>query len=313
MSTQVIARRELSRGRQAFADGALVAVTFIWGSTFVLVKDIVAQVPPMLFLSARFAIGAVCLGLLITGARRWRGFSRRELGWGAIIGVAVGFGYTFQTIGLKYTTASNAAFITGLLVVFAPVMGIFLLRQVPTRWATLGVAMATVGLAMLSLHFEEGVKPNWGDALEFADAIAFALQVALVACVSRWGDPLRMTLAQIVVAGAINITGSLLFEQPTVSFGLEIWAGAAFLGIFATAIAISIQMSAQSYTTVVHASLIYTLEPVFAAMFGYWLQNDRLGPIALSGALLIIAGMLLAELGPYLGRRRVTRNVKRET
>jgi drug/metabolite transporter (DMT)-like permease len=293
----------LSRGRQAVADGSLVAVTFIWGSTFVLVKDLVAQVPPLFMLTLRFAIGALALTILITMARRWGGFSMRELGWGALIGLAIGLGYAFQTVGLQYTSASNAGFITGLLVVIAPVMGIFILRQMPTRWAFLGLVMATIGLAMLSLRVEDGIRANWGDAIVLACSFAFALQVVMLAHVSRLYDPVRLAMVQILVAGIVNGTGSLIFEATPSTVGVDIWAGAAFLGIMATAIAIGVQSSVQRYTTIIHASLIFTLEPVFAAVFGFWLQGDRLGIIALSGAALIISGMLIAETGPYVSKR----------
>ena len=295
--------RKLSRGRQAVADGSLIAVTFIWGSTFVLVKDLVAQVPPLFMLTLRFAIGALALTVLITVARRWAGFSMRELGWGALIGLAIGIGYAFQTVGLQYTSASNAGFITGLLVVIAPVMGIFILRQMPTRWAFLGLVMATVGLAMLSLRLEEGIQANWGDAIVLTCSFAFALQVVMLAHVSRLYDPVRLAMVQILVAGIVNGAGSLIFETTPTMVGIDIWAGAAFLGIMATAIAIGVQSSVQRYTTIIHASLIFTLEPVFAAVFGFWLQGDRLGLIALAGAALIISGMLIAELGPYVSKR----------
>lgn len=288
------------------ADCTLIAVTFAWGSTFTLVKDIVEQVPPMLFLAVRLAIGAVALFLTITVLRRWRGFSMRELGWGVLMGLAIGVGYAAQTIGIQYTTASNAAFITGMLVVIAPILGVFIVKQKPHRWAILGIVMATLGLALLSLNFEAGVKINQGDAIVLVCAFAFAVQVVLVARTS-WGDPLRLAMVQILVAGVINAVGSITFEHQINGMRPELWAGTAFMGIVATAAAIGVQISVQSYTTVAHASLIYTLEPVFAAIFAYWLQGDRLGPIALGGAVLIIAGMLVAELGPYILGRRVVR------
>ena len=298
--------RERSTRRQVLADCTLIAVTFAWGSTFTLVKDIVEQVPPMLFLAVRLAIGAVALFLTITVLRRWRGFSMRELGWGVLMGLAIGVGYAAQTIGIQYTTASNAAFITGMLVVIAPILGVFIVKQKPHRWAILGIVMATLGLALLSLNFEAGVKINEGDAIVLVCAFAFAVQVVLVARAS-WGDPLRLAMVQILVAGVINAVGSITFEHQINGMRPELWAGTAFMGIVATAAAIGVQISVQSYTTVAHASLIYTLEPVFAAIFAYWLQGDRLGPIALGGAVLIIAGMLVAELGPYILGRRVVR------
>jgi drug/metabolite transporter (DMT)-like permease len=292
----------VSRRRQIWADAALLGVTFIWGSTFVMVKDIIEQVPPMLFVAVRFTLGAVALVLVVTLLRKWRGFSMRELAWGSGIGVILGLSYTLQTVGLQYTSASHGAFVTGLLVVLAPIMGIFVLRQMPGIWPVLGVFLATLGLGLLSLRFEEGIRLNWGDVIVLGGAFGFALQVVLVSKVASWCDPLRMSMVQVLMAGLFNALGALLFESPVMGMAPEIWAGAAFLGLMATALAVTIQVSVQSFTTVVHASLIYTMEPVFAAVFGIWLQGDRLGPIALTGAALIVAGMVIAELGPYMVR-----------
>jgi drug/metabolite transporter (DMT)-like permease len=305
---------EISRRRQALADAALVVVTFIWGSTFVLVKDIVEQVPPMLFLAVRFGIGAVALALLVTGMRRWHGLSMREIGWGTVTGVALGLGYVLQTVGLQYTTASRAGFITGLLVVLAPVMGVFVLRQVPDRWALGGVLLATAGLLLLALVDTGGDSGgvNAGDLIVLGCAFAFAVQVVLVSKVSRLYDPLRFTMLQVLVTGVLSALGAIVFEAPVAVVSGEIWAGASFLGIAATAFGIGMQVAVQRFTTVVHASLIYSLEPVFAAMFGFWLQGDRLGPAGLAGAGLIVVGMLAAELGPYVWRRGARRRPTEE-
>ena len=299
----------VSRRRQVWADAALVGVTFIWGSTFVMVKDIIEQVPPMQMLAARFAIAAIPLLVIITVLRRWRGFSLRELGWGLAIGMALGISYTLQTVGLQYTTASHAAFITGLLVVIAPVMGIFVLRQVPNRWAILGIVLATSGLALLTLRFEEGLTINPGDLLVLGCAFGFGLHLALLARASRLFDALRLTTVQIVVACAVNAVGALLLEWPLKPMSPEVWAGAAFLGIMATSVGIGVLVSVLKYTTVVHASLINALEPVFAAVFGIWLQGDRLSPAALTGAALIVMGMLVTEVGPYIWRTGARRAI----
>jgi len=303
----------MSARRQLLADGALVAVTFIWGSTFVLVKDLIGQVPPMFMLTIRFAIAAFALMLMVTFARRWAGFSMRELGWGVDLGIAIGLGYAFQTVGLQYTTASNAGFITGLQVVIAPVLGIMLMRQMPSRWALLGIVMATLGLGMLSLRIDEGIKLNPGDTIVLACAIAFGVQIAMLGHVARRYDPLRLVLVEIVVAGIINGAGSMLLESPPAAIGPDIWVGVAFLGIMATAIGFWVQANAQAYTTVVHAALIITLEPVFAAVFGFWLQGDRLGAVALGGAALIVSGMLVAELAPYVTGRAAKQKRDRAT
>ncbi len=295
--------------RQLQADGALAVVTLIWGSTFPLVKDVVQQVPPMTFLSVRFMLGAVALAIVTVMVRRWRGLTLRELRWGLLIGLFLWVGYALQTIGLQFTTASNGGFITGLSVVFVPIFGFVLFRQKPRGWALLGVVMATVGLALLSLRIEEGVRVNVGDALVFGCALAFAMQIVAIAHVASWADPFRLALVQITTAGMLNAVSALVVEKPLAGLSIEIWASAAFLGIAATTVAIVIQVSVQRFTTAVHTALIFTLEPVFAAMFGVWLQGDRLGFVALTGAVLILSGMLVAELAPQLWAARQSRRV----
>jgi drug/metabolite transporter (DMT)-like permease len=314
VSSEEKALPEVSRRRQVLADAALVVVTFIWGSTFVMVKDIVEQVPPMLFLAARFALGAGAMAVLVTALGRWRGMSMRELGWGVLTGLALGLGYVLQTVGLQYTTASRAGFITGLLVVLAPVMGVFVLRQMPDRWAFMGVLFATAGLLMLAVVDSGGSGGglNVGDLIVLGCAFAFAVQVVLVSKLARLYDPLRFTMVQVLIAGVMSAAGAILFETPVAGLSGDVWLGAAFLGIVATALAIAVQVAVQSFTTVVHASLIYTLEPVFAAMFGYWLHGDRLGPAGIAGAGLIVVGMLAAEIGPYIGRRSARRRATEE-
>ncbi len=299
--------------KQLLADSALALVTLVWGGTFVMVKDVLEQVSPMLFLAVRFGLGALSLAVLALVMGRWRGLSWREVRWGALIGVALWAGYALQTIGLQGTTASNGGFITGLSVVLVPVFGLVVLKHRPHRWALLGVALATVGLALLSLRLDGGdIRLNLGDALVFGCAIAFAIQILLIARVATWADPLRLALVQITVAGLLNAASALLFERPVAGIPAEIWGAAAFLGITATAMAIVIQVSVQRFTTAVHTALIFILEPVFAAIFAVWLQHDVLGPIAISGAALILSGMLLAELGPLLQRSQARRRIARQ-
>jgi drug/metabolite transporter (DMT)-like permease len=267
----------------------------------VLVKDVIEQVPPLLFLAMRFTFAGVTLALVMVPLKRWGGLTRAELGWGTVLGLALFAGYTLQTLGLQWTTASNGGFITGLSVVLVPVLGIAVLREVPRAWAWIGVLFATSGLALLSLNFDRGFRVNEGDVLVFGCAIAFALHILIVSKVAGGADPLRLTLVQVVVTGALSALFSILFEPAVTAVpSVEVWAGTIFLGVAATALAITIQVSVQRFTSAVHTVLIFTLEPVFAAAFGMWLQGDRLGPIAWAGAGLIVVGMLVAELGGYL-------------
>jgi drug/metabolite transporter (DMT)-like permease len=294
---------KVPRKQQLLADGALVGLTVIWGTSFVMVKDVLEQVPTMVFLATRFALGSLALALIAAALGRLRGLTWRELQWGTLIGLVLWTGYILQTTGLGLTSASNGGFITGLSVVLVPLFGVPVLKQKPHRWALAGVVMATVGLMLLSLKLEEGIRVNQGDVLVFGCAIAFAIHIVLIARAAGWVDPLRLALVQVVVAGLLNALTALLFERPVPGLGPEIWAATAYLGIFGTALAIAIQIGVQRFTTAVHTALIFTLEPVFAALFGVWLQGDVFGPVGILGAVLILAGMLVAELGPMLPGR----------
>lgn len=285
------------------ADLSLVAVTLVWGSTFVLVKSMVEQVPPMMFLAVRFAIGGVLLALVTLPGHRWRGLTLRELGWGTVVGVALWAGYALQTLGLQRTTASNAGFITGLSVVLVPVLGFLALRYRLDAWTWVGVVSATVGMALLTLRFDGGIAVNPGDLLVLGCAVAFAIHILLVSRTAQWADALRITAVQVLVAGLLSALSSILFEDRIEGMSGEAWAAAAFLGLVATAAAFAIQNSVQRFTTAAHTALIFTLEPVIAAIFGYWLGGDQLALTGWFGAALILAGMLVAELVPYFRRR----------
>lgn len=275
----------------------------MWGSTFVLVKDIVEQVAPMLFLAVRFGIGAATLALLALVTGRWRGLTVRELRWGAATGVALWAGYALQTLGLQYTTAGNAGFITGLSVVLVPVLALFVLNHRPSSWAWVGVVSAGLGLALLTLRFDNGLQANPGDLLVLGCALAFAVQIVMVARVAQWCDPLRMAAVQVLFAGLLNAVVAALLGEQVAGLSAEVWAGAAFLGVVATGLAIAIQVGVQRSTSAVHTALIFTLEPVFAAIFGAWLDGERLAANGWVGAALIVAGMLVAELLPNLRRK----------
>lgn len=283
----------------------LAIVTLIWGSTFVLVKDVVDLVPVLPFLAVRFAIGAGVLFVAVLMLNKWRGLTMRELLWGSITGVALGVGYTLQTLGLQdaSTSASKAGFITGLAVVIVPVLSFLVLKHHLAKWTWAGVVLATSGLALLSLRLDQGSQVTEGDLLVLGCAFAFAIHILLVAHTSGWANPLRMTTVQVVVAGLLCGLGAAALGETVPNMSQEVLASAAFLGVAATALAFLVQVSVQRFTTAAHTALIFTLEPVFAAIFGIWLHNDVLGINGWIGAGLILTGMVVTELLPYLIKR----------
>lgn len=275
------------------ADLTLVFVALIWGSTFVIVQNALDDVAPMTFVAWRFALAAILLAALFR--RRVQGVTRAELRAGALIGVWLAGGYVFQTIGLQTTTTAKAGFITGLSVVMVPVLATVLLRRPPGRGPALGILAATVGLAFLSL--ERDLSMATGDLWVLACALMFALHIVSVAHFAPRHDTIRLTTVQIATVAMLSGGAAFVFETPRVDLPAETWGAIAFTGLVATALVFSLQVYAQRFTTPTHTALLFSLEPVFAAFFGWWWANEVLGVKELVGCGLILAGMLVAELG----------------
>jgi drug/metabolite transporter (DMT)-like permease len=275
------------------ADLALGCVALIWGSTFVLVQNALDTVDPITFVAYRFIMASALLIALFF--RRARALSRQEVIGGGLMGIWLAGGYIFQTIGLQSTTTAKAGFITGLSVVIVPVLATILLRRPPGRWAVVGIVAATVGLAVLSLN--EDLSVQSGDLWVMGCALMFALHLITVAHFSPRHDTIRLSVAQIAAVAILATGASFVFESPSVDLSLESWGAIIFTGIVATALVFSVQVYVQRFTTPTHTALLFSLEPVFAAFFGWWRASEVLGSKEAIGCGLILAGMIIAELG----------------
>lgn len=287
------------------ADLVLLAVTAVWGATFPIVKNATdltnGGVPTYWFLAARFTLAFILLAGLF-----WRRLAKAGAGtWGAglLVGTFLFAGYAFQTFGLALTTSAKAGFITGLCVVMVPVLAVVWLKRKPAPSAWIGVATATLGLALLSLNAD--LVPTYGDILVFVCAIAFALHIAAVSRYAGPHDPIALAVIQIGVAACFSwllqyadkgtlgpgVPGVLWLSGPA-------WVVAAWLicGVLATAAAFFLQNVLQPYTTPTHTALIFAAEPVWGAIFSYLLLGDTLTLRGYVGGALILAGMLLAEM-----------------
>jgi drug/metabolite transporter (DMT)-like permease len=270
---------------------AMVAVTAVWGSTFVLVRDAVAQVPPFTFIAYRFLAAAVLLAAI--RPRLAAGGQPGPLAAGAVIGLALFAGYGFQTVGLQYTTASNAGFITGLSVVLTPLFAAVALRQPPGRWPAAGACLAAVGLGLLSLQRLEVHK---GDALVFGCAVAFAAHILLLGRYAPRLSTYRLAVVQLGTAGLLALAWAGVAGDLVVPSSVEVWVALAITSVAASAAAFLIQTRAQREVSPTRTAVIFTMEPVFAGLFGFLLAGERLSGRGWLGAGLILAGMLVAEL-----------------
>lgn len=275
------------------ADATLALIALIWGSTFVLVKNALDAIEPMTFVGWRFWLASVFLVILFW--RRMRGLTRGEALAGGLIGIWLALGYIFQTIGLQTTTSAKAGFITGLSVVIVPVLATLLLRRPPGRGAVAGIVAATVGLGLLSLDRDLSVQS--GDLWVLGCAFAFALHIVTVSRYSPHFDAVRLAVVQIATVAVLATGAAFAFETPRAGLPGDTWFAIAFTGVAATALAFGLQVYVQRFTTPTHTALLFSLEPVFAALFGWALASEVLGARELAGCGLILAGMLIAELG----------------
>lgn len=275
-------------------DLALLLATAIWGSTFVMIKSSLTTVEPFTFTALRFSLAFVVLSP-IAWRRRAR-LGQQAIIAGAVAGMFLFVGFALQTVGLHYTTASKAGFITSLCVVAVPFLAWALLRQVPSPLASLGVVVATAGLALLS--FKDDWTLGSGDVLMLVCAIAMAVQVVLVGKYAPHVDFVALATLQILMVAVASGACALALERVPASLSVDAVMAIAFTGIAATALVNLVQCRAQAFTTPMRAGLIYSLQPVFAGLFAWWWAGETLTSRAVLGCALILLGMLLAQLMP---------------
>jgi drug/metabolite transporter (DMT)-like permease len=284
------------------AELALAFCTLLWGSTFVVVKNSLDQASVFVFLAARFSLAGLCMAIF-----RWRALrdaSREEIFAGVRLGFFMFGGYAFQTAGLQYTTASNSGFITGSSVVLVPlILALFWGKRV-TLWVYFGTIAAAAGLYLLTVPASGVAHLNRGDVLTFFAAASYAVHIILVGEYTRDHSAAALSVLQVLACALMAWPTALgadaiRWQQMRFEPSGFLWMGIALCAVFATAVAFSLQLWAQQYTTPSHAAILFTLEPVFAVATSYVMLGERLGLRSLLGAALVLAGILAAELlGP---------------
>jgi drug/metabolite transporter (DMT)-like permease len=286
-------RARLSSSRQLWADLALLTVTAVWGSSFVIVKEALLSLPPFTFIALRFMLATAVLTALLW--RRVGRLSRRDIGNGLIVGTFLFAGFALQTLGLGLTRASTAGFITGLSVVLVPIVAYMWLGHRPGVGSAIGVLLATGGLGLLSLG--DKLEFATGDLLVLGCAVAFALHIVAVGRFVPHVDGSGFTIVQLAFVGVVaSVVGLTTERLEPAALSAPVIASVAFMGVGGTAFAFLVQNVAQRFTSPTHTALVFTMEPVFAAVFAYVLLSEQLSDRALIGGVLILAGMVLAEM-----------------
>jgi drug/metabolite transporter (DMT)-like permease len=282
------------------ATAALILVTAVWGITFVQVKDAVELYPLVAFLAVRYAIASATLAA--PAARRLRGLGREGIAAGLVLGALVALGIGLQTAGLERTTVTSAGFITGLYVLFTPLLGLALFRTPIPRelWAAVGLAI--VGLALLS-GVPEG--SGSGDLLVLASTFAQALQIVMVERYANRFDVFALTFVQVAVACVAFLAIAVALGDLPVPRGATVWAALLVTGVFAVAFALLVQVWAQRRVSATRIAIIFSLETVFAGLAGYLLAGDRIGALGLAGCVAIFVGIVIAEPAAAATLRRL--------
>lgn len=282
-----------SFGPRAQAELAILLVAAIWGATFVVVKEALADISPFLFLGIRFIIAFLVLALL--SFRDIRQIKNSTLSAGSLLGFFLFIGYVFQTVGLKYTSAANAGFITGVSVVLVPIIYAVINLNWPSFTTMLTALTALIGLFFMSVK-SGSFSLAYGDILVLICAFGFAFHVVFVARFSYRHNPVAITGVQILFVGLICLIVGLLAEPIPSHLSANTVVAIFITAVFATALAFLIQNALQKYSTPSRFAIVLASEPVFAALAGYWWANETFTARTLTGAGLILLAMLISIL-----------------
>jgi drug/metabolite transporter (DMT)-like permease len=271
---------------------ALLSVAAAWGSTFFLTKDLLLRMDVADYLALRFTIAAIALILVRPPAiSRLSRLDRRR---GIALGITYGIAQLVQTEGLRHTSASVSGFVTGMYVVFTPLLAAVILRHRIGRWAWVAVALATIGLGVLSLR---GLSMGTGELLTLASAGLYALHIVGLGAWSTPSNAFGLSSLQMVVIVVVCAIGATPggFTLPT---GAGDWSSVIYMALVAGALALIVQTWAQAHLAPTRAAIAMTMEPVFASGFAVVFGSESLTGRMLIGGALVVAAMYLVELAP---------------
>ncbi len=286
-----------TRRQVLVADLLLFSVAVVWGFNFVVIKDAIARIDPMLYVMLRY-FAAVIMFALIT-PRSIRRSRRSDWVMGAVLGVFYLTALIVQTIGLQYTTPGKSSFITGLNVAMVPFLYMLVARRSPGLAQIFGAVIATVGLGVLSLRGNLGM--SWGDGLSLLGALFYGLHIMTTGFFAPKVPPATLAIVQVAAAAVFCAVITPFVTHITLALPWQAWAAIVWTALAGTIYAFYIQSWAQQYTTSTHAAVLLCLESVFGAVFGIIFGMDSVTWRLVGGAALIFTGILIIEMLPARG------------
>lgn len=286
------------------ADLLMLFIAMIWGTTFVAQRLGMDAVGPFFYSGSRFILGALLLlPLMFYRGKTERGSTDGLWRDGALLGLVIAVGINMQQVGLQFTSIAHASFISSLFVIIVPVIGIFLRHKMHSAiWP--GVFLAIAGMYFLSVQGDFSVAK--GDWLNLIGAFAWAAHVLLLSALSNKHDPIRLAIVQFLVCGVLSLLLSLGFEDLNSQQLVPALPAILYGGIFSVGLGYTLQVFAQRNAIPSHAAIIFSLEAVFGALAAWLFLDETLSLRAIFGCTLMLCGVLIAQLGPLLSRKKVS-------
>ncbi|MGQ8874470.1 DMT family transporter [Paenibacillus sp. TSA_86.1] len=285
------------------ADVQMLLATVIWGSSYLFMKSGLASIQELNLIALRFGIAFIVAGILFH--RRLRSVDHGTLLAGGVLGTALFAAFVFITYGVQRTTASQAGFLISLAVIFVPMLMMVIRRRLPDKRLSVGIVVAVAGLGLLTLQHEMSL--HLGDLLCILAALVYAVYIILAGHYTPKHDPLTLGTIQLGVAALWGIVATFLYETPQLPDTPESWASILGLGILCSGLGYILQTLAQRHASPTRTSLIFSLEPLFAAAFAFIFQGEFLTLQGYCGAALMLAGVLITEIKlsqPVFRRRK---------
>ncbi|GMU86040.1 MAG: transporter [Ignavibacteriales bacterium] len=289
------------------AELILLLVALLWGGTFAMIKSVLVDVSPMVFVSMRFGLASLILFILFRSS--FSNLKKHHFTEGALLGVILFSGFITQTIGLKDTTATKSAFITGTFVVLTPVFQVIIERRMPSLVNIIGIVIVFTGIAFLSssgesplsVFTEIGSNFTFGDFLTFIGAVFYALYIVYLDIISGRHDYRFLTFFQIAVTFVLAVASAFLLdisgvEPAALTLNSGVIGAVLYTSIFATIITTFLQTRYQRAVTPTKAGIIFSFEPIFAAIFAYFLLSELPGLLGFIGGILIVGGIIFTEV-----------------
>lgn len=285
----------------------LMLNTLIWGATFVIIKSALTDISPLLFISIRFCFATLIL--LPFTFKIFRGINKETLLGGFFLGLLYFIGFSTQTVGLNYTTATKSAFITGTFVIFTPLFQTVIQKKLPGKNVIAGIFLVVTGLifltskgeSLLSVFSEIGENFNIGDFFTLLCAIFFSLYIVYLDIISKKTDYKPLVFLQIAVTGVCGVLFSSLFtvwdvEKIYFTFTSNLLFAILYTAVLATVLTTTLQTMYQKFVTPSIAGIILSFEPIFAALFAFFMLNEKISNFGLIGCTFIFAGLLVSEI-----------------